>query len=194
MLKRAFDVAVAATGLVVAGPLMLAIAAAIKLDSPGGVLFLQDRVGRDGRVFQIRKFRTMHAGAPVRFNADGSTRVEAVDPRVTRVGKFLRGALDELPQLVNVLRGEMSLVGPRPDMPIHAAAYTDEERKKLAVRPGVTSLAVVLGRNEIPWKRRIAIDLRYIENWSFRLDLQILTQTALMAVGVRPFDFHEVLP
>jgi lipopolysaccharide/colanic/teichoic acid biosynthesis glycosyltransferase len=191
--KRALDVTVAGAGLVAAAPLMGVIAAAIRLDSPGGAIFRQDRVGKDGRVFSILKFRTMQAAAPIRFNPDGSTRVEAVDPRVTRVGKHLRGALDELPQLWNVLRGDMSLVGPRPDMPIHAAAYTDAERKKLRALPGLTSLAVVLGRNEIPWKRRIAIDLAYLEHWSLALDLKILAQTALLAVGLRPWDFAEVL-
>jgi lipopolysaccharide/colanic/teichoic acid biosynthesis glycosyltransferase len=190
--KRAIDLAGAAAGLTLGAPLLLGIAAAIRLDSPGGALFRQERVGRDGRVFQVVKFRTMRP-APVEFNPDGSTRVAPGDARVTRVGRLLRGGLDELPNLINVLRGDMSLVGPRPDMPVHATQYTDEERRKLAVRPGMTSLAAVLGRNEIPWKRRIAIDLRWMDRWSLGLDLKIVAQTLFLPLGVHPFDFAPIV-
>lgn len=191
--KRTFDYVAAAGGLVALSPLLALIAVAIKVDSPGSALFTQERVGKDGRTFRVLKFRTMRAGAPVRFNPDGSTQVELQDARITRVGRFLRGALDELPQLVNVLRGEMSLVGPRPDMPVHAEQYTAEERRKLTVLPGVTSLAAVMGRNDIPWKQRIAIDLKYIDHWSLWLDARIIAQTVLLAIGLRAFGFDDVI-
>ena len=192
-LKRAMDLAASAAGLTVGAPVLLGIAAAIRAGSPGGALFRQERVGRRGRVFGLLKFRTMKVGVPVEFNPDGSTRVGAADDRLTLVGRYLRGALDELPQLLNVLGGEMSLVGPRPDMPVHAQQYTDREWDKLAVRPGITSLAAVLGRNEVYWKHRIAIDLQYIDKWSLWLDAKILVQTLCLPLGVRPFDFSDVV-
>jgi lipopolysaccharide/colanic/teichoic acid biosynthesis glycosyltransferase len=192
-LKRALDLVMAAAGLTLGAPLLAAIAAAVAVESPGGVLFRQERVGRGGRPYRIVKFRTLRAGAPMRFEADGATQVTAGDDRVTRVGRYLRGALDELPQLWNVLRGEMSIVGPRPDLPVHAATYTDEERRKLDVRPGMTSLVAILGRDQIPWRTRIAIDLRYLERWSLALDLKIAAQTLLLPLGARPFRFAETV-
>jgi len=191
--KRAADYSAAAGALVLAAPALLAIAAAIRLDTPGAPVYAQTRVGYRGRTFTLLKFRTMVTGAPLQFNADGSTRVDAVDARVTRVGKHLRGALDELPQLANILRGELSLVGPRPDLPVHSEQYTPAEWTKLNVPPGITSLAAVLGRNEIPWKQRIAIDLKYIEHWSLWLDARILVQTFCLPMGLRPFSFSDVL-
>jgi lipopolysaccharide/colanic/teichoic acid biosynthesis glycosyltransferase len=193
-LKRGLDVALAGAGLAALAPALATIAIAIRLDSPGDALFVQERVGRQGRVFRLLKFRTMTAGAPVQFNADGSTRVAASDARVTRVGKHLRGALDELPQLVNVLLGDMSLVGPRPDLPVHAEQYTARERDKLRVRPGITSLAAVLGRNELYWKRRIAIDLEYIDRWSLALDAKVLLATFALPFGVEPFGLAQLIP
>jgi lipopolysaccharide/colanic/teichoic acid biosynthesis glycosyltransferase len=192
LVKRGIDYAAATAGLVAAGPAMLAIAAAIRMDSPGGALFVQERLGRDGKPFRLLKFRTMHA-APIQYNADGSTRVEATDARVTRVGRYLRGALDELPQLVNILRGEMSLIGPRPDMVHQRELYGGDEHRKLEVLPGITGLPVVLGRNDIPWKQRIAIDVKYIDRWSLALDLKIIAQTLAMPLKLRLFDFAEVL-
>jgi lipopolysaccharide/colanic/teichoic acid biosynthesis glycosyltransferase len=193
VVKRVFDLVAAGVGLVVLGPVMVGIGAAIRAETPGGALFRQERVGRGGRVFRLIKFRTMAAGVPVEFNADGSTKVTRGDARVTRVGRRLRGALDELPQLINVLKGEMSLVGPRPDMPVHAEMYTEEEKGKLRVKPGMTSLAAVLGRNQISWRSRIAIDLRYVENWSFGLDLKIIAQTLALPFGVRLFSFEDLV-
>ena len=192
LVKRAIDYSVATCGLVAGGPLMLAIAAAIRLDSPGGVLFVQDRLGRDGKPFRLLKFRTMKP-APIQYNPDGSTKVEAGDARITRVGRYLRGALDELPQLINVLRGEMSLIGPRPDMVNQRELYAPGEERKLDALPGITGLAVVVGRTDVPWKQRIQLDIQYIENWSLGLDLKIIAQTLLMPLGVRPFDFDEVV-
>jgi lipopolysaccharide/colanic/teichoic acid biosynthesis glycosyltransferase len=192
-LKRALDYGLAAGGLLACGPAMAAIAVAIKLDSPGNVLFVQERLGRDGRTFKLLKFRTMR-DAPIRYNPDGSTRIDPQDDRVTRVGRLLRGALDELPQLINIIRGEMSLVGPRPDMASQRALYTPDDEKKLAALPGITSLAIVHGRNDIPWKQRVAIDVQYIERWNLWLDVRIIAQTLLLPLGVqRVFDFSDVL-
>lgn len=191
-LKRMIDVGVAGAGLIAAAPGLALIAAAIKLDSPGPVVFAQERIGRDGRVFKLLKFRTMRE-APIRYNADGSTRIDPNDDRVTRVGKYLRGALDELPQLVNVVRGDMSLVGPRPEMASQRHMYQPGDERKLVVRPGITSLAIVHGRNNIPWAQRIAIDLRYVEHWSLALDARIFAQTLLLPLGLRPFRFDDVL-
>ena len=192
-IKRAIDISAAAGGLLVAAPMMAAIAAAIALDSPGGVLFSQERIGRHGRVFKLLKFRTMKP-APIRYQEDGSTRIDPEDDRITRVGRYLRGALDELPQLLNVLRGEMSLVGPRPEMASQRHMYTPELERKLDVRPGLTSLAIVLGRGSIPWRQRVEIDLCYIDQWSLWLDARILLRTALMPLGLRPFQFGDVVP
>lgn len=180
--KRVLDYVLAAGGLFVAGPAMIGIAAAIALDSPGGVLFAQERLGKDGRPFRLLKFRTMRP-APLQYNSDGSTRVDAHDDRVTRVGRYLRGALDELPQLFNVLRGEMSLVGPRPDLVSQRALYAPGEERKLAALPGLTGLAVVVGRTDLPWKERVRVDIWYIEHWSLGLDLRILLETLLLPLG-----------
>jgi len=186
------DVGIAGAGLLAAAPGLALIAAAIKLDSPGSVIFAQERIGRDGRVFKLLKFRTMRE-APIRYNEDGSTRIDPNDDRVTRVGKYLRGALDELPQLVNVVRGDMSLVGPRPEMASQRHMYQPGDERKLVVRPGITSLAIVHGRNSIPWAQRIAIDIQYVERWSLGLDARILAQTLLLPFGLSPFRFDDVL-
>jgi len=190
--KRAFDYGLAAGGVVACAPALALIAVAIKLDSPGSVIYRQERLGRRGRPFKLLKFRTMR-DAPIRYNPDGSTRIDPHDDRVTRVGRYLRGALDELPQLFNILRGEMSLVGPRPDMVSQRALYSDDDERKLQALPGITSLAVVSGRNDIPWKQRNQIDARYIERWTLWLDARIVAQTLLMPLGVRPFRFRDVL-
>jgi lipopolysaccharide/colanic/teichoic acid biosynthesis glycosyltransferase len=191
-IKRALDHGLAAGGPLACAPAMAVIAAAIALDSPGGVFYRQDRLGRGGRPFRLLKFRTMR-DAPIRYHPDGSTRIDPHDDRVTRVGRWLRGGADELPQLVNVLRGEMSLVGPRPDMVSQRALYTGEDERKLAALPGLTSLAVVLGRNDIPWKQRVAMDIRYIDRWTLWLDLRILVMTLAMPLGLRVFAFSDVL-
>jgi undecaprenyl phosphate N,N'-diacetylbacillosamine 1-phosphate transferase len=156
---------------------MLLIAAAVRLDSPGPALFRQDRVGRGGRVFTLYKFRSMKRGAKPLRRDDGSSLVHADDERFTRVGKLIRCGLDELPQLWNVLKGDMSLVGPRPDEPDHVRLYTERDRTKLTVLPGITGMPQVSGRNTIPWKERIAIDLEYIQKRSLLLDLKILLRT-----------------
>jgi lipopolysaccharide/colanic/teichoic acid biosynthesis glycosyltransferase len=180
--KRAIDRIVAALLLVVFSPLLAAIALWILLDDGRPVLLAQDRVGKHGRPFRMLKFRTMvpnaiELGRKLELTED-LYGVIPDDPRVTRAGRFLRRtSLDELPQLWNVLRGEMSLIGPRPDVPEQAANYTEHDRGRLAVEPGITGLAQVSGREEIPWPERIEQDLWYIENWSLLLDAKIVLRT-----------------
>lgn len=171
-IKRAADVTAALVGLVLFGPLLVPIALAIKLDSPGPLLFHQERMGLNGRAFRIYKFRTMVAGAE-RIGAGYV--LEAEDPRVTRVGAILRRlALDELPQLINVLKGEMSFVGPRPTLAYQVARYDDVQRQRLQVRPGLTGWAWIHGRKELTWPQRIELDVWYVAHWSLALDARIL--------------------
>ncbi len=178
-LKIPLEWAISLIALVLLSPLLLAVALLVACDSPGPILFRQTRLGRGGRTFTLYKFRTLRwqPGAPPRLNPDGSTIVAPDDDRLTRTGRWLRGGLDELPQLWNVLRGEMTLIGPRPDEPFHAAYYTPEERRKLCVPPGITGLPQVAGRAEIPWKERIHMDLKYIEHRSLRGDFWIAVRT-----------------
>jgi exopolysaccharide biosynthesis polyprenyl glycosylphosphotransferase len=183
--KSLFDRLAAFSALVVLAPLFLAIAAAIKLGDGGPVLFRQVRVGRNGRPFHVVKFRTMVRNAEQqkallekRNEGNGVLFKIKDDPRVTKAGTWLRRfSLDELPQLINVLVGQMSLVGPRPALPAEAAKYGDYVRRRLAVRPGITGLWQVSGRSDLPWEEAVRLDLRYVENWSFALDLQILWKT-----------------
>ncbi len=186
MLVRAFDLVVAAVLLVVLAPLFAIIAAAIRVDSEGPVLFRQTRVGLRGRPFRIVKFRTMRHGASVReahdVICDVNTYVYAaasvVDDRVTRVGRLLRAtSLDELPQLVNVLRGEMSLVGPRPDLPELVAQYPPEYGRRHDVRPGITGLAQVSGRADLSYGEMLAYDLDYVDHHPLSRNLEILLKT-----------------
>jgi lipopolysaccharide/colanic/teichoic acid biosynthesis glycosyltransferase len=173
--KRAFDVVVALVVLVAICPVLMLIAIAIRLDSPGPVVYRQRRVGLGGQVFQIFKFRSMVV------NADklGSYQTAKGDPRITRVGRILRRtSLDELPQLANVLTGDMSLVGPRPDVPEQRQFYTEDEwLKRHCVRPGITGLAQATVRSEAAAGERKALDLQYVDRKSFALDLWILLLT-----------------
>jgi exopolysaccharide biosynthesis polyprenyl glycosylphosphotransferase len=184
--KSLFDRLAAAIGLILLAPVFLAIAVAVKLGDGGPVLFRQVRVGRNGRPFHVCKFRTMVTDAEAQRALledrnecnDGVLFKIKDDPRITKVGSMLRRwSLDELPQLFNVLLGQMSLVGPRPALPEEAAKYGDYVRRRLAVRPGITGLWQVSGRADLPWEEAIRLDLRYVENWSFALDLQILWKT-----------------
>jgi lipopolysaccharide/colanic/teichoic acid biosynthesis glycosyltransferase len=176
--KRMLDLIGAGAGLALLSPLILAAAAAVKLSSRGPILFRQLRLGRNGVPFEILKFRSMHQGAPDLRNQDGSTFSGDNDPRVTPVGRWLRAtSVDELPQLWNVLRGDMSLVGPRPDQCNQLPLYLPEERTKLAVRPGLTGLAQISGRNRISWEQRKRLDCQYVETWSLQMDLEILLRT-----------------
>ena len=175
-MKRVLDLLVAGIGLVLASPLLAVAAIAIKLDSRGPALYLARRVGRDGVEFDLYKLRTMHTGNdPVGVG----TPVLAGDPRVTRVGGLLRRfSLDELPNLINVVRGEMSIVGPRPTLRAQVDAYTPHQRRRLDVKPGITGWAQVNGRAGIPWDERIELDVWYVDHRSTALDLRILGWTA----------------
>ncbi len=176
-LPRAADLAIGAVGLVLAFPLLLIAAIAIRLESAGPVLYRQLRVGKDGVVFELFKLRTMRRGAdPVGVG----TAVTADDPRVTSVGRLLRRfSFDELPNLINVLRGEMGIVGPRATLPAQVELYTDRQRRRLELRPGVTGWAQIHGRAGIPWEERIELDVWYVEHRSLWLDLRILARTPL---------------
>jgi exopolysaccharide biosynthesis polyprenyl glycosylphosphotransferase len=184
-IKSLFDKTAAASVLIVLLPLLLAIAAMVRLEDGGPVIFRQTRMGKDGQPFWLYKFRTMvpdaqrqRAALAARNEGNGVLFKIRNDPRVTRVGARLRRwSLDELPQLVNVLLGQMSLVGPRPALPEEAARYGDYVSRRLAVRPGITGLWQVSGRSNLPWEEAVRLDLRYVENWSLVLDLQILWKT-----------------
>jgi exopolysaccharide biosynthesis polyprenyl glycosylphosphotransferase len=185
MVKDLFDRCAAALALAVLSPLMLAIAVAIRVHDKGPALFIQTRVGKGGQQFRIYKFRTMVVDAESLLTGiKDKNENDAVlfkirkDPRITAIGAKLRkSSLDELPQLINVLRGEMSLVGPRPALPQEAAQYADHVRRRLVVKPGLTGMWQVNGRSELSWEETVRLDLRYVENWSFALDLQILWKT-----------------
>jgi lipopolysaccharide/colanic/teichoic acid biosynthesis glycosyltransferase len=178
--KRALDVAIAGTALLVTSPLLALAAIAVRLESRGHPIYRQRRVGRDGRAFEVYKLRTMVAGAE-RMGA--GLAVDDGDDRITRVGALLRRtSIDELPNLVNVLRGEMAIVGPRPTVQVQVDRYTDRQRGRLAVRPGITGWAQVQGRASLPWPERIELDLWYIEHESLLLDLRVLWLTARMVL------------
>jgi len=180
MARRAFDVVVAATALVVTSPLLLAAITAVKVESRGGAFYRQRRVGLHGREFEVLKLRTMVHGAE---HMGAGMAVNTGDDRITRVGRLLRRtSLDELPNLVNVLKGEMAIVGPRPTLASQVAQYTERERGRLAVRPGITGWAQVNGRASLPWSERIELDLWYIEHRSWRMDLKILWRSAQLVV------------
>jgi lipopolysaccharide/colanic/teichoic acid biosynthesis glycosyltransferase len=183
--KRAADVATAAGALVVLSPLLLLAALAIKLTSRGPLLFTQDRVGRGGRRFRVLKFRTMRGGR----RPDPEELVPLNHPEITRVGRLLRRTkIDELPQLLNVLAGDMSIVGPRPTLSEQVEQYDDFERRRLEVRPGCTGLAQVNGNTALPWPERIKWDVFYVDHCSPWLDAWILLKTvAVIVAGERRF-------
>jgi lipopolysaccharide/colanic/teichoic acid biosynthesis glycosyltransferase len=176
--KRALDLLGAVLGLLLAAPLLAAAALAIRLEGGGHFIYRQRRVGRDGVPFDLYKLRTMVTGAET---MGSGLIVDAGDDRITRVGALLRRAsLDELPNLINVLRGEMSLVGPRPTVQVQVDRYTDRQRHRLDALPGITGWAQVNGRASLPWHERIELDLTYIENASLRHDLFILAASVRM--------------
>ena len=202
VLKRTFDLIVAALAIVLLSPLWLLIALLIKLDSKGPVFYTQERVGMDGRLFLLYKFRTMQANADAELHREYQRafiagRAEAnlgneakptykllADPRITRVGKMLRRtSLDEVPQLLNVVSGDMSLVGPRPPIPYEVEAYELWHRKRLDMKPGLTGLWQVSGRNRLPFEEMVRLDLFYIENWSLLLDLKIILRTGFVMIA-----------
>lgn len=202
ILKRTFDFATSALAILLLFPLWLLLAILIKLDSRGPIFYTQERVGMDGRLFLLYKFRTMIADADPELHREYQRafiagRAEAnlgdaqkptyklfADPRITRVGKFLRRtSLDEVPQLINVLMGDMSIVGPRPPIPYEVEAYELWHRKRLDMKPGLTGLWQVSGRNRLPFEEMVRLDLFYIENWSLLLDLKIILRTGFVMIG-----------
>ena len=195
-IKRLFDIVVCLISLIILVPIFIIIAVLIKLDSKGPVFFIQDRVGKDGKIFQIYKFRTMVSNA----EKMGLGYVMKDDPRITRIGKYLRlTGVDELPQVFNVLRGEMSLVGPRPTLVYQVEKYSSWERRRLEMKPGITSLMLISGHNTLTWPERIKNDIWYIDHWSFWLDIKILIKTFWIINFTRKgfyenpsnFDFSE---
>lgn len=193
LLKEVLDRSTALLGLLVLVPVLLMVAAAVKLSSPGPVLYLHERIGRAGRPFVMWKFRTMRAGADRQKAAlaqdnehDGPMFKMRRDPRVTRVGHWLRRtSLDELPQLVNVLKGDMSLVGPRPPLAEEVAHYTPVEWRRLTVRPGMTGLWQISGRSDLSWDETVQLDLAYVDNWSFTSDVDVMARTFRAVVDGR---------
>jgi lipopolysaccharide/colanic/teichoic acid biosynthesis glycosyltransferase len=181
VIRRGLDIAIGFVGAVVSAPLIVVLALAIRLESRGNPIYRQARVGQDGELFSICKLRTMVAGAE--FTGAGLA-IREGDERITRLGALLRRySLDELPNLWNVLRGDMSIVGPRPTLPGQVAQYTSRQRGRLAVKPGITGWAQVNGRASLPWSERIELDLWYVEHRSLRLDLQILGRTVRMVLS-----------
>jgi lipopolysaccharide/colanic/teichoic acid biosynthesis glycosyltransferase len=179
--NRALDLVGASLGLALASPFLAAAAIAIKLDDRGPVLYRQQRVGKDGHEFELVKLRTMVVGAE---RQGAGWAVDHGDTRITRVGSVLRRiSLDEVPQLWNVVRGEMSLIGPRPTLAYQVEQYTPHQRRRLDVRPGITGWAQVQGRASLPWEERIELDVWYVDNRSPRLDAKILARTPLALFG-----------
>lgn len=180
-LKRLFDLISAAVGLTLTAPLLLLAALAIRLESKGPAIYRQRRIGKDGAPFEIYKLRTMVAGAE---KIGAGLAIDQGDPRITKVGNLLRRySLDELPNLINVLRGEISIVGPRPTVQVQVNRYSDHQRRRLSVMPGITGWAQVNGRATLPWAERIELDIWYVENWSLWLDFKILLKTLTLLIS-----------
>jgi len=189
--KYLFDKIVSLIALIILLPLFLVVAVLIKIDSRGPVFFMQERVGKNGKIFKTFKFRTMVVGA------DEKTKgiyIDKENPYVTRMGKFLRrSGIDELPQVINVLKGDMSFVGPRPTLQYQIKKYNDFQKKRLLMKPGITGWALVNGRNLLTWPERIKLDVWYIEHWSFWLDMKILFKTVwVVARGEGLYPSEEV--
>jgi lipopolysaccharide/colanic/teichoic acid biosynthesis glycosyltransferase len=181
VIRRAIDVVVAGLALLLSAPVLLAALVAIRLETKGGTLYRQRRAGKDGKAFDLLKLRTMVDGAE---HIGAGLAVNANDSRITRVGGVLRRtSLDELPNLINVLRGEMSLIGPRPTLPVQVQQYSERQRRRLEVKPGITGWAQVNGRASLPWDERIELDLFYVEHRSLALDLRILARTPALVLG-----------
>lgn len=183
--KTIFDFTLSLLALVVLSPLLLIVSAAIKFDSEGPVLFVQDRVGLNGKIFKIYKFRSMLNNAQDGFGPSGRVLTQA-DNRITKLGKFLRGSsIDEIPQLWNVVRGEMALIGPRPVLPVQAEQFSDFQRERLRVKPGLTGLVAVRGGYELSWPQRIRLDVWYVRHQSFALDCYIFFKTIELLIAGR---------
>ena len=182
-MKRILDLLLAAVSAVLSAPAIAILAVAIRLESPGHPIYRQTRVGKDGEEFQIYKLRTMVAGAE---SIGAGLAIQEGDDRITRLGAFVRRySLDELPNLYNVLRGEMSIVGPRPTVPVQVQQYSERQRGRLSVKPGITGWAQVNGRASLPWDERIELDLWYVEHRSLALDLKILARSLRLVASGR---------
>lgn len=176
--KRLFDLIVSLISVPIWLVILVIIGPIIYLEDRGPIFYNAFRLGKDGKIFKMYKFRSMKVNAPDIRNGDGSTYNSEEDPRLTKIGKFIRKtSLDETPQLLNVLRGEMSIVGPRPDLPEHLKLYRGKEARKLELRPGLTGYNQAFFRNTVPWKERIKNDIFYIENISFAFDIKIILRT-----------------
>lgn len=201
VLKRVFDVLASAALLVALAPVFVIVAVAICMDSPGSPIFVQERAGYRGRRFRMFKFRSMVRGSE---QIGSGVYVSDSDARITRVGRILRRfSLDELPQLLHVLTGQMSLVGPRPGLPYQYALYTRRQARRLSVRPGITGWSQVNGRNQLSWPQRVELDLWYVENFSLWVDARILFRTLAVWLSGRGlyaprecffFSEHDDLP
>ncbi len=181
ILKRVFDILASGIALIVLLPIFAVIGIFIKLDSKGPVFFIQERAGKDGKVFRAYKLRTMIDKA-VKI---GGKKISESDSRITRVGKHLRWGIDELPQLINVFKGDMSLVGPRPTLLEQVNRYSKEHRRRLEVKPGITGWALINGRNILSWPKKIELDIWYVDHWSLWLDLKILFKTIWVVLFTR---------
>jgi lipopolysaccharide/colanic/teichoic acid biosynthesis glycosyltransferase len=180
LVRRALDLVIAGAVSALTAPVVALLALAVRLESPGHPIYTQTRVGKDGALFEIYKLRTMVHGAE--FTGAGLA-IQEGDDRITRLGRFLRRySLDELPNLWNVLRGEMSIIGPRPTLQVQVDQYTERERGRLTVKPGITGWAQVNGRASLPWSERIELDLWYVEHRTLALDFEILVRTVRMVV------------
>ena len=194
-LKRIIGVVVSGIGLIVLLPIFGIIGIFIKLDSKGPVFFVQERAGKDGKIFKAYKLRTMVQRAD---RLIGNNPIVEKNPYITRIGKVLRRiGIDELPQLINVFKGDMSLVGPRPTILYQVKEYNDFQRKRLSVKPGITGWALINGRNKLSWPEKIKLDIWYIEHWSFWLDIKILLKTISVIIAgeglyVEPKDVNIV--
>ena len=184
--KRFFDIILSLLGLIILSPILLITAIAIKAESKGPVIFKQERIGKNGKVFKIYKFRSMVVGAEKMGTGVYSKKG---DSRVTKVGKFIRmTSIDELPQLVNIIKGEMSIIGPRPVLTYHPwkyEEYTEEQLKRFDVRPGITGWAQIHGRKDVEWNNRIKMDVYYVENISLKLDLKIFLKTIYEVLSMK---------
>lgn len=184
--KRLFDIIVSLVGLIITSPILLITAIAIKIESPGPVIFKQDRLGLNGKVFKIYKFRSMCVGAENKGTGQYSF---AGDPRVTKVGDFIRKtSIDELPQFINIVKGDMTLIGPRPTLTYHPfpyEKYTNKQKIRFSVRPGVTGWAQINGRKDVLWERRFEYDVEYVDSLSFIFDCRIFLKTIIKVVTMQ---------
>ncbi|CAI8872340.1 sugar transferase [Priestia megaterium] len=183
-LKRVFDLIIGLVALPFWTLVLVLIGTIIYFQDRGSIFYNAPRLGKDGKVFKMYKFRSMKMNAPDLRNDDGSTFNSENDPRLTKIGKFIRKtSLDETPQILNIIKGDMSIIGPRPDLPEHLVLYENNEKRKLEVRPGITGFNQAYYRNTVPWKKRIQYDIYYIDNLTLFLDIKIFFKTAITVLG-----------